>query len=106
MLFAVNEPVVVVPLVACAPDHAPDAVHELALVLDQVRVVPAPPDTTVAGFAVNETVGDVACDDSGESTPLHPYVTTAVATNAAIRLNNDEFIIKMDSCKEPFDARA
>jgi hypothetical protein len=38
------------------PDHAPEAVHEVALVDDQVSVEDAPLATEV-GFAVSDTVG-------------------------------------------------
>ena len=46
-----------VPLVAWLPDHAPEAVHEVALVEDQLKVEPLPP-VTLDGFALIETVGD------------------------------------------------
>lgn len=45
-----------VPLVAFAPDHAPLAVQEVALVEDHVSVVVAPA-TIVVGAAVIVTVG-------------------------------------------------
>ncbi len=54
--FAANAPVDCVPDVAFAPDHAPLAEHELALVLDQLTV-DEPPEGTVAGEALTETVG-------------------------------------------------
>jgi len=44
------------PLVASAPDHAPEAVHEVALVDDQVSVELAPL-ATVLGLALRLTVG-------------------------------------------------
>ncbi len=44
------------PLSALAPDHAPVAMHEVALVLDQLRVV-WPPELTVLGLALNVTLG-------------------------------------------------
>jgi hypothetical protein len=56
---AVSAPVDCVPLVALAPDHAPLAVHEVALVEDQVSVE-APPLATLAGVAVSVTVGTAA----------------------------------------------
>ena len=43
------------PLVALAPDHAPAAVHEVALLDDQVKVA-ALPLATVLGLAVKLTV--------------------------------------------------
>ena len=48
-----------VPLVAWLPDHAPEAVHEVALVDDQVKVEPLPL-VTLVGFALIDTLGGVA----------------------------------------------
>ena len=45
-----------VPLTALVPLHAPEAVHEVAFVEDQVKVDPLPLATLV-GFALIETVG-------------------------------------------------
>jgi hypothetical protein len=45
-----------VPLAALFPLQAPEAVHEVALVEDQVKVEPLPLATLV-GFALIETVG-------------------------------------------------
>lgn len=44
------------PLVALAPDQAPEAVHEVALVAAQVNV-DVPPLATVLGLALKLTVG-------------------------------------------------
>ena len=44
------------PEVALLPDHAPEAVQEVALVDDQVSVED-PPLATDVGFAVSDTVG-------------------------------------------------
>ncbi len=58
--FTVCAPVDCEPLVALAPDHAPDAVHEDALLLDQVSVE-APPELTLLGLALSvTTAGDPA----------------------------------------------
>ena len=54
--FAVRAPVDWLPEVALVPDQPPEAVQEVALVEDQVRVE-APPLVTEVGFAVSETVG-------------------------------------------------
>ncbi len=51
-----SAPVAAEPLEASVPDHEPDAVQALALVDDQVSVVPFPL-VTVLGLAVSETVG-------------------------------------------------
>ena len=45
-----------VPLVALVPLHPPEAVHEVALVEDQVTVELLP-DVMLVGFAENATVG-------------------------------------------------
>jgi hypothetical protein len=44
------------PPVALAPDQAPEAVHEVALVADQINVE-LPPLAIVLGLAVKVTVG-------------------------------------------------
>ena len=54
--MAVKAPVEAEPEVAWAPDHEPDAVHDVALVELQVSVE-ALPETTEVGEAVRETVG-------------------------------------------------
>jgi hypothetical protein len=52
----VSGPVLCVPVVAFAPDHAPEAVQVLAFVDDQLKVASSPA-LTEAGFALRETVG-------------------------------------------------
>jgi len=47
-----------VPEVACSPDQAPEAVHDVALVEDHLRVLVAP-TTSVAGAAESFTFGTV-----------------------------------------------
>ncbi len=47
------------PVVASLPDQAPEAVHEVALVADQLTVELAPL-STVLGLTVNVTVGAAA----------------------------------------------
>ena len=56
VLELVNAPLDSLPETALLPDHAPEAVQELALVEDQVSVED-PPLATVVGFAVSDTVG-------------------------------------------------
>jgi len=56
VLLAVKAPVLIEPAVASAPDHAPDAVHDVASLLDHVSVELAPYATEV-GLAVNVTTG-------------------------------------------------
>ncbi len=55
MAFAVEAPVDCDPLVALAPDQAPEAVQAVALVDDHVRV-DAAPLATVLGLALIATV--------------------------------------------------
>jgi hypothetical protein len=52
-----NAPVLWLPESAFAPLQAPDAVHAVVRVLDQLNVL-APPGLTVRGLAVSVTVGD------------------------------------------------
>jgi hypothetical protein len=54
--FAVRAPVDCEPLTALVPDHAPDAVHEVALVADHVNVELAPL-AIVLGLAAKVMLG-------------------------------------------------
>ena len=51
-----SAPVDCEPLVGSAPDQAPEGVHEVALVVDQVRVALAP-FATVLGLALKAMAG-------------------------------------------------
>jgi hypothetical protein len=51
------------PLVGWLPDHAPDAVHAVALAADQVSTA-VPPWATVLGLALKATVGAGAATDT------------------------------------------
>lgn len=62
-------PVLWVPETALVPDHAPEALHEVAFVEFQVKVE-ATPERTEAGLADRVTVGAVAT--GGADAPL-PY---------------------------------
>jgi hypothetical protein len=65
-----------------APPHAPLAVHDVALVLDQVSVA-ALPATTEVGVADSETVGAVAADGVGGGvSALSPLLLQATDRNA------------------------
>jgi hypothetical protein len=55
LLLEVTAPVDWLPEVALEPDHAPEAVQEVALVEDQVTVED-PPLVTEEGFAATDTV--------------------------------------------------
>jgi hypothetical protein len=55
-VVAVSALVVVLPPAALVPLQPPEAVHEVALVLLQLRVE-VPPEATLVGFAVSCTVG-------------------------------------------------
>ena len=65
-----------VPLVACVPDHPPDAVHVVAWVVDQLTVAPWPA-VKVAGVAVRVTVAATGGVTGGE-------VTGGVVTGGAV----------------------
>jgi hypothetical protein len=70
--LAVSAPVAAVPDVALAPDQAPEAVHEVALVVLHVNVE-LPPDTTLVGFALKLTVGaGVVTVTVADAEPLPP----------------------------------
>ena len=56
VVVLVSPPVDALPETALAPDHPPEAVHDVALVEDQVSVDP-PPLVTDVGFAVIDAVG-------------------------------------------------
>jgi hypothetical protein len=71
--FAVNGPTLCDPLVALAPDHAPDAAQEVASVADHVSV-DVPPAAIDAGLAVKVVTGD-----AGGATGGVNVATSAVA---------------------------
>ena len=54
--MAVNEPLGCEPLKPLLPDHAPEALQEVALMLDQAIVEPLP-EFTVLGVALRVTAG-------------------------------------------------
>ena len=56
VLVTVNAPLDSLPETALLPDHAPEAVQELASVDDQVSIEESPL-ATEPGFAVSDTVG-------------------------------------------------
>ena len=63
-----------VPLVASVPVQPPEAVHDVALVLDHVNVE-LPPEAMVVGFAVSVTVGagdTVTVAEAGADVPPVP----------------------------------
>jgi hypothetical protein len=59
----VTAPVDDEPLVGLAPDHAPEAMHEVAFAADQATVE-LPPLATVLGFALKATVGAGGATDT------------------------------------------
>jgi hypothetical protein len=80
--------VLCVPLADSVPAHAPEAVHEVALVEVQVNVE-APPLETLVGLALSDTVGaadtvTVADCDAEPPVPVHASVNLVVADNAAV----------------------
>jgi hypothetical protein len=90
-LAAVIAPVACEPLLATAPVQAPEAVHAVALVEDQVNVE-LPPFETLVGLALMETLGGVAdvvtvADwDAEPPAPVHVSVNFVVAERVAVAL--------------------
>jgi hypothetical protein len=79
VLSASSAPVEAEPLTACGPDHAPEAVQEVAF--DEVQVsVEATPCATLLGLALNETSGTgVALTRFDDK--LQPLATVPIATS-------------------------
>lgn len=77
------------PLIASEPLHAPEAVQEVALVEDQVRVE-VPPWATLDGLAAIETLGGgaetvtVADCDAEPPVPVQVRVNFAVAARVGV----------------------
>lgn len=78
-----NGPVLAVPLVARVPLQAPDAVHELASVLDQESVA-APPSETEVGLADRVNVGAGAGDVTSTVTVLRIVPPLPVQSRAKV----------------------
>jgi hypothetical protein len=90
VVSAVSAPVEAVPLTAFAPLHPPEALHEVALLEDQVRVEPAPL-ATVLGLALRLTVTlgcaltvTVADCTALPPAPLQVSVYVALAVSAPV----------------------
>jgi hypothetical protein len=85
-----SAPVLLVPLVASAPLQPPEAVHELALVEDQVKLE-LPPLLTAIGFAFKVIVGkagvtDTTTDcDADPFAPMQEMSKVVVALRAAVK---------------------
>jgi hypothetical protein len=84
-VLAVSAVVVTLPLIACAPVHPPEAVHEVALVVVQVSVE-VPPLATLVGFAVSDTPG-------GADAAI--TVTAAVAAAGVVPLAPAQVSVKL-----------
>jgi hypothetical protein len=78
-----------VPPVAIEPDHPPEAVQDVALVEDQVKVE-LPPLATLLGLALSNTLGGaadvvtVADCDAEPPAPVHVIVYFVVVERAAV----------------------
>lgn len=78
MALVDNAPVLCDPLTALAPDQEPAAAQLVALVADQVRVVPSP-FATVLGLAESVTVGTGCVTETvADCTALLPPAPTQV----------------------------
>jgi hypothetical protein len=84
-VLAVSAVVVTLPLIACAPVHPPEAVHEVALLVVQVSVE-VPPLATLVGFAVSVTPG-------GADAAI--TVTVAVAAAGVVPLAPAQVSVKL-----------
>jgi hypothetical protein len=89
-VVALKAPVDLVPLIAWAPLHPPDAVQLVALVDVQVSVE-APPLETLVGLALNDTVGPAGAEtvtvadcDAEPPAPVHVSVNFVVAVRAGV----------------------
>lgn len=82
--FVASAPVDCDPDVACVPDHEPLAVHDVALVLDQVSVEELP-EAMLAGEALRVTVGAGAAATDTVADPFaEPPVPVQVSVYVAL----------------------
>ncbi len=84
--MAVSAPVDCEPLVALVPDHAPEPVHAVALLDDQVNVEAAPL-LMVLGAAAKLTVGVAAVTETIADCEAVPPVPVQVSTNVELAFN-------------------
>lgn len=89
-VVALRAPVDLDPLIAWAPLHPPDAVHAVAFAELQVRV-DALPLVTLAGLALNDTVGAAGAEtvivadcDAEPPAPVQVSVNFVVAVRAGV----------------------
>jgi len=80
----VNAPVDWLPEVALAPDQAPEAVQEVALVVDQVSI-DDPPLAIDVGFAASDTVGTGEGGGAELSVPPPQAATVSATIRLAIK---------------------
>jgi len=78
----VSAPVDWLPVIALAPDHAPEAVQEFAFAEDQVRFE-VPPLATELGFAASDTVGAVGAVGAAAGVELTVPPPQAESTEAS-----------------------
>ena len=86
MALALSAPVDCEPLTALLPDQAPEAVHEVALVADQLNVE-APPLAMVLGLAVKLTVGAAAVTETVADCVALPPAPVQVSTNVLLAVS-------------------
>ncbi len=84
VLVLVNAPVDWLPEVALAPDQAPEAVQEVALVEDQVSI-DDPPLAIDVGFAASDTVGTGGGGGAELPVPPPPAATVSGTIRLAIK---------------------
>jgi hypothetical protein len=71
------------PFTGSLPDQAPEAVHAVALVEDQLSAE-LPPEATVLGLAVKEMVGACAATDTVADCVTLPPGPAQVSVNAEV----------------------
>lgn len=92
----------VVPFAACVPLQPPEAVHDVALVDDQVSVL-GEPEATVIGLALIETVG--AGVPGPVLPPLSPPPPQAASATQAVERTSSRSEWNMGTARAPGQAR-
>jgi hypothetical protein len=84
--LALSAPVDCEPLTALLPDQAPEAVHEVALVDDQLNVE-APPLAMVLGLAVKVTLGAAAVTETVADCVALPPAPVQMSTKVLLAVS-------------------
>jgi hypothetical protein len=100
----VSAPVAWLPEVALAPDHAPEAEHEVVFVEDQVSVED-PPLATAVGFAASDTVIPAGGSESELSSvpPQAASTRASTKTSSKVLVRNLGILIPSPAQQRFFD---